>query len=153
MLETGNLTAGISTLNSSISLWGIAQPNLIAWRALACLGGPCLRPGFLLCLPSPLDWTMRASSRKRPGILLCRCSNPGNREKRKESAQKECPRLDHPDFTGRAIPSWRGRRLWPAPFRYLLGFAYNPRSTLPAASTKKPTNRSVNPVWTSGTLR
>ena len=34
------------------------------------------------------------------------------------------------------------------PFIICSGFAYNPRSTLPAARIKKPTNRSVNPLWT-----
>ena len=156
MLETGNLTAGISTLNSSISLLGncSAQPYCVAGTSLLRQFLLAAGGSFYVCLPR-LDWTMRASSRKRPGILLCRCFNPGNPERRKESAQKECPvfhsglqRLDwtHPDFTGRAIPSLRGRRRWPTPFRYLLRFAYNPRSTTPAASTKKPTNRSVNPV-------
>ena len=88
MLETGNLTAGISTLNSSISLLGncSAQPYCVAGTSLLRQFLLAAGGSFYVCLPR-LDWTMRASSRKRPGILLCRCFNPGNPERRKESAQ------------------------------------------------------------------
>ena len=34
----------------------------------------------------------------------CRCFNPGNRERRKESAQKECPRLEPSGFYGKGDP-------------------------------------------------
>jgi hypothetical protein len=35
---------------------------------------------------------------------------------------------------------------------FIIPFAYNPRKTLPAARTKKPSNKSENPVCMCGTL-
>ena len=50
------------------------------------------------------------------------------------------------ETTGAVSAADKRRRLRPTPFHYLLRLAYNPRSALPAARTKNPTNRSVNPV-------
>ena len=54
------------------------------------------------------------------------------------------PRLPYPRT--KIAPGAERVGFGPAPFTYLLRFAYNPRNTLPAARIKKPTNRSVNPV-------
>ena len=89
---------------------------------------------------------------KRAGIFLSRASVP----EIGKDATIPIPAFSTSIGPIRILPEVRSPHgeasLRPA-FHYLLGFAYNPRSTLPAASTKKPTNRSVNPVWTYGTLR